>query len=121
MGRRNKGQYKLDHAVSKKQKQILSAFGMNEKSIDKAAVEIGKLLANNQSLLDTENETKEEDDYDGEDAFYDFDWHRVKQDPGRAGKTSGKRRIPQSKTARTTATEAGTGDQTDHGSIPEKR
>lgn len=73
MGRRNKGQYKLDHAVSKKQKQILSAFGMNEKSIDKAAAEIGKLLAGNQSLFDAENETKEEEDYDGEDAFYDFD------------------------------------------------
>lgn len=73
MGRRNKGQYKLDHAVSKKQKQILSAFGMNEKSIDKAAGEIGKILANSQSLPDIENETKEEEDYDGEDALYDFD------------------------------------------------
>lgn len=73
MGRRNKGQYKLDHAVSKKQKQILSTFGMTEKNIDKAAAEIGKLLANSQSLLDAENETKEEDDNDGEDALYDFD------------------------------------------------
>ncbi len=71
MIRRNNGKYQLDHAVTRKQKIILSSFGMSEDDIFKSASEISRLLANNQSLMpDTEeeaNDFEEEDDYDGTD------------------------------------------------------
>ncbi len=54
MVRRNGGSYKLDHAVTKNQKIILSSFGLDETSIRKSAEEIGKLLAISQSLMDRE-------------------------------------------------------------------
>lgn len=60
MIRRNNGQYKLDHAVSKRQKTILSSFGMNADSISSVANEISALLKNNQSLMDETNDTDEE-------------------------------------------------------------
>lgn len=56
MVRRNNGSYVLDHAVTKKQKIILSAFGLNEDSIRTGAAEISSLLASNQSLM---NKSKE--------------------------------------------------------------
>ena len=70
MVRRSKGQYKLDHAVSKRQKTILSAFGMDDDSIRNIATEIGNLLAKNQSLMLTEDAQDEEVNDDG---TYTFD------------------------------------------------
>lgn len=62
MIRRNGGLYKLDHAVTKTQKIILSSFGLDENSIIKSAEEIGKLLGNSQSLM-----SREEEPEDGEE------------------------------------------------------
>lgn len=73
MVRRNNGQYRLDHAISKRQKTILSAFGMNDTDIHKLASEIGTLLANNQSLTSTETDDGEEVYDDGETTFDIFD------------------------------------------------
>ena len=56
MVRRNNGSYVLDHAVTKKQEIILSAFGLNEDSIRTGAAEISSLLASNQPLM---NKSKE--------------------------------------------------------------
>ena len=69
MVRRNNGLYRLDHAITKKQKVILSSFGMSEEDIRKTAVEISELLKKNQSLLPEpeENDEGEEVDFDGED------------------------------------------------------
>lgn len=54
MVRRNGGAYKLDHAVTKTQKVILSSFGLDETNITKSANEISKLLATSQSLMNKE-------------------------------------------------------------------
>ena len=69
MIRRNNGRYRLDHAISKKQKIILSSFGISEEDAIKAAAEISTLLANNQSLLPEEGDDDEweEVDFCGED------------------------------------------------------
>lgn len=64
MVRRNNGNYKLDHAVTKKQKIILGSFGLEESDIRKTAEEINILLINNQSLM---NELPEEENDDGEE------------------------------------------------------
>ncbi len=50
MVRRNNGKYRLDHAVTKKQKVILSSFGLSETDVQKKAAEIGLLLEKNQSM-----------------------------------------------------------------------
>ena len=72
MVRRNNGRYRLDHALSKKQKIILSSFGLGEVDIRSIANDIGKLLAENKSLLyETESES-EVIEY-GEDEFNDLD------------------------------------------------
>ena len=66
MVRRNNGQYRLDHSVSKKQKIILSAFGMDDNSIRILAVEIANLLASDKALPpDTENPEDNEEEDDG--------------------------------------------------------
>lgn len=44
MVRRNGKSYKLDHAVTRTQKIILSSFGLDEKYISKKATEISQLL-----------------------------------------------------------------------------
>lgn len=70
MIRRNNGRYRLDHAVTKKQKIILSSFGLSEDDVINSAAEISSLLAKNQSLLtvnEDEDDEGEEDDFDGED------------------------------------------------------
>ena len=54
MVRRNDGMYKLDHAVTKTQRTILSSFGLDEKNISKSSDEISKLLASSQSLMNKE-------------------------------------------------------------------
>ena len=72
MIRRNNGQYRLDHAVTRKQKTILSSFGLDENDISNNAEEIGKLLTNNKSLMDTENlQTEEDEDGEKEIDLYD--------------------------------------------------
>ena len=62
MVRRNGGLYKLDHAVTKTQKIILSSFGLDETNISKIAAEIGKMLGSSQSLM-----SREEEPEDGEE------------------------------------------------------
>lgn len=59
----------MDHAVTKKQKIILSSFGLSEDDVINSAAEISSLLAKNQSLLtvNEEDDEGEEDDFDGED------------------------------------------------------
>ena len=54
MVRRNGGSYKLDHAVTKTQKIILSSFGLDETHISSSADEISKQLATSQSLMNRE-------------------------------------------------------------------
>lgn len=71
MVRRSNGQYRLDHAVSKKQKTILSAFGLSDRDIRVIAIEISNLLVTNQSLRNM-IDAKEEESY-GEDTFDNFD------------------------------------------------
>lgn len=71
MVRCNNGQYRLDHAITKKQKTILSAFGLSDADIRSTAAEIGSLLAGIQSLINDTN-AKEEDN-DGEDTVNIFD------------------------------------------------
>ena len=51
---RNGGIYKLDHAVTKTQKIILSSFGLDADSVSNSADEISKLLATSQSLMNKE-------------------------------------------------------------------
>ena len=75
MVRRNSGRYRLDHAVSKKQKIILSSFGMSDEDIRTIAKEISILLDNNKSLMyevDTDDEDEEVNDY-GTDTLDFFD------------------------------------------------
>lgn len=52
--RRNNGRYRLNHAVSKRQKIILSSFGLNADDIKSLTTDIDMLITNNQSLMDTE-------------------------------------------------------------------
>lgn len=61
MVRRSSGRYRLDHAISKRQKTILSAFGLDEMDIRSTAGQISNLLANNQSLLKAAAKEDEED------------------------------------------------------------
>ena len=66
MVRRGEGIYKLDHAVSKRQKTILSAFGMDKDDITRISTEIGNYLAENQSPPEgTDEADGEEVDDDG--------------------------------------------------------
>lgn len=70
MIRRSNGHYRLDHAVTKKQKIILSSFGMDAESIHNIAYTIGNLLSNDKSLLqDKEFQNEEEND----DGTYEID------------------------------------------------
>lgn len=73
MIRRNNGMYKLDHAVSKRQKTILSSFGMDADTIKAIAKDIGTLLKNNQSLMDDTDEPDEEEYEYGTDEIDIFD------------------------------------------------
>lgn len=70
MVRRNNGRYRLDHAVTKKQKTILSSFGLDEDSIRSSAAEIGSLLADSKSLMESQ---QMEDDDNGENEVDLFD------------------------------------------------
>ncbi len=57
---RNNGKYKLDHAVTKKQKDILSSFGLDVQSIKEKANEISNILANAKIFLDKDEDDEEE-------------------------------------------------------------
>ena len=71
MVRRSNGQYKLDHAVSKRQKIILSAFGMDDDSIKHLAAGIGNLLTSGDALWTDNNEAGDEEEAD--DGTYEID------------------------------------------------
>lgn len=64
MVRRNNGTYKLDHAVTKIQKIILSSFGLNETDISRNAEEYGKLLSDSQSFIVKEASEDGEEEID---------------------------------------------------------
>ena len=68
MVRRNNGTYRLDHAVTKRQKTILGAFGLDEGYVRLKATEIGRLLAEGRSLMDSPD--NEGDDEDGKNEEY---------------------------------------------------
>ncbi|MCI6535375.1 MAG: transposase [Phocaeicola vulgatus] len=65
MVRRNNGKYRLDHAITKTQKTILAAFGLDEEYVFSKALEISKMLEQSYSKADdqedNENGTKEID------------------------------------------------------------
>lgn len=67
MVRRNGKCYKLDHAVTKTQKIILSSFGLDEVSVSKSAEEISKLLATSQTLMSKENANDGTEEINGSD------------------------------------------------------
>lgn len=54
MVRRNNGVYKLDHAVTKTQKIILSSFGLDKTHIGKMAEEYSRILSMTQSFTNKE-------------------------------------------------------------------
>lgn len=59
MVRINGAHYKLDHAVTKTQKIILSSFGLDEKDIRETAKKISELMAEGYSLMDREEEAED--------------------------------------------------------------
>ena len=63
MVRRNNGRYQLDHAITRKQKTILAAFGLNEEYVRTKAAKISQLISKEQSLLDIQKE----EENDGEE------------------------------------------------------
>lgn len=78
MVRRNNGRYRLDHAITKKQKIILSSFGLADTDVIHSAGEISRLLADNKSLLSNIDEEdnafeSEEDDFYGENEIDIYD------------------------------------------------
>ena len=60
------GHYRLDHAVTKKQKTILSAFGLSDIDVKSMAIKIDNQLSG--SPVPADEPTEEDDDY-GEDTF----------------------------------------------------
>lgn len=71
MVNRSRKRYELDHAVTKRQRIILSSFGMDEDSIREIAAGISSLLAKDQTQQG--NTTGKEQNDDGEDTFNLFD------------------------------------------------
>lgn len=72
MVRRSNGTYRLDHAVTKRQKTILNAFGLDDEYVRLIANEIGRLLDKGRSLMDAEDTNNEGDDDDAENEEYSF-------------------------------------------------
>lgn len=56
MVRTNGKSYKLDHAITKPQKIILSSFGLDKDDIIKDAEKISQMLADGESLMNTDPE-----------------------------------------------------------------
>lgn len=73
MVRRSKGHYQLDHAITKRQKIILSSFGMDESQIRDIAGKIANLLSKKQSLMLSVEKPDEEEYDDGADEIDYFD------------------------------------------------
>ena len=71
MVRRNNGAYRLDHAVTKRQKTILSAFGLDDGYVRLKATEIGRLLADGGSMMDAADEDGGEENGEEEDGCFD--------------------------------------------------
>lgn len=71
MIRRNNGQYRLDHAVTKNQKIILSSFGLSGDDVIKAANEISKQLAQTKTVQKNEESNENDADEQGEETEYD--------------------------------------------------
>ncbi len=71
MVRRNNGTYRLDHAVTKRQKNILNAFGLDEEYVRFKATEIGRLLAEGKSLMDSDTDKGEDEDGENEEYYFD--------------------------------------------------
>jgi transposase len=68
MVRRNNGTYRMDHAVTKRQKTILGAFGLDEAYVRSKATEIGNnLLADGLSMMDAAEEKEGEEGYGQEE------------------------------------------------------
>ena len=65
MVRHNNGMYKLDHAVTKTQKTILSAFGLADADIRRSAEEYRKLLNTAQTFVGKEDPDNGEEEIDG--------------------------------------------------------
>ena len=65
MIRQNGNKYKLDHAVTKTQKIILSSFGLDESNVSDSAETISKLLATSQSLMRKEKPDDGEEESNG--------------------------------------------------------
>ncbi len=70
MVRRNNGMYRLDHAMTKRQKTILNAFGLDDEYVRLKATEIGRLLSDGASLLDATDENGGEEHGEDEDACF---------------------------------------------------
>jgi hypothetical protein len=71
MVRRNNGHYRLDHAITKTQKTILSSFGLADEDVLNSAASISSLLSERRSILTDDSEDNSpdemEDDFYGED------------------------------------------------------
>lgn len=65
MVRRNSGLYRLDHAITKKQKIILSSFGLDENIIRDKALKIGQQIADTGACIKNQN-VDEKDNENGE-------------------------------------------------------
>ena len=64
MVQRSSGTYKLEHAVTKTQKTILSSFGMDETDISRCAEEFSKKLSTAQSFVSKEEPDHGEEEID---------------------------------------------------------
>lgn len=71
MVRYNDGEYRLDHAVTKKQKDILAAFGMDAEYVIRKSNEISELLKNDLSMKDSSEEEEDEEDGQKENDYFD--------------------------------------------------
>lgn len=70
MVRRNNGTYRLDHAVTKRQKTILNAFGLDDEYVRLKATEIGNLLADGKSMMDASYDEGGEENGEEEDCCF---------------------------------------------------
>ena len=64
--RRGGGRYRLDHAVTKRQRTILAAFGISEDDVRKLATDIGRKLADTNKMLLTKEAKDDAEECDAE-------------------------------------------------------
>lgn len=67
MVRRSGGRYRLDHAVTKRQRTILGALGISEDNIRELAADIGNRLAKADKVLQTKEQKDDTEECDAED------------------------------------------------------